>query len=121
MKLKKEPHVIVTKKFVFRMERKVPRSSIGNKEMKWAKRQVQQQYRAWMHRFLKKWGVIGPDKLPEATAPIVTDDGWTLAVSLVADFIVHRRRKQWESFLRNIRPKNIIIRMAGMAGKEEEK
>lgn len=111
-----ERHVITEKRFLYRYPRRPPRdtmSAMSKKEVKDAKAFVQNDYDKWASKYITKWGVIGPDGHPQASLPKVSEDMKELVFALKVGWIVHRRRRMWETFCRNIKPTNILIRIFG--------
>ncbi len=116
---KKEPHVVVEKRFIFKLPRTSPRKNIGTKEMKRIKREVELRVEAWQLVYGKKRGVIGPDGHPNATVPTLSPDKWTAIVQMKMPYIVHRHRAMWEKLQRHAHPRSILLKLFRMDKKEE--
>jgi len=111
--MSKERHVIVEKRFIYRLPLDKPKRTLGNKDRKKIQREIASKYERWAQKYAERRGVIGPDGHPTATLPKVSEDMSEVLVALTVSWIVHRRRRAWESFLRNAKPKNILLRLVG--------
>ena len=114
--MSKERHVVVEKRFMYRYPRRPPRDTMSvcsKKEVKEAKAWVQNDYQKWSAKYQEKYGVIGPDGYPTASLPKVSDNMKEIIFALKVGWIIHRRRRMWETLCRNIRPKNILLRIVG--------
>lgn len=109
-----DPHTIVEKRFTYKIPLTRAKARLNTKEVKAAKAFAQQEYQLWWDRYIKKWGVIGPDGHPLASVPQVDKDDQsrqTAVIGIKALWIITHRRDRYERIMRNLRPKNVLYRV----------
>lgn len=103
-----QDHVVIEKKFVFKVTRESPKDRVSTKEKKRVQKMVASEYDKWRAAYDRKWGVIGPDGYPTATIPAPHDNGHSIIVGMKVGYIVSRQRQRWERLVAGLNIKTVV-------------